>query len=632
MKTLSDKLSVHYLVELCAQKGIKNIIISPGSRNAPLNISFNEQGSFQCLSIPDERVAGFFALGIAQQTHKPVVITCTSGSAALNFAPAIVEAYYQQIPLLVLTADRPVEWIDQGNGQTMRQREVFRNYVKKSYELPQEIALDNHNAIWNNNRIICEAIDLCTQGSFGPVHINIPLREPLYGKIAVGTLPKPKVIEPIPLATQIPLANMHQLGQFWKNASKKMILCGLMPKSDQLNELLHQLALEQDVVVLTETTANLNSPLFLPCIDNVIDGLSEENKLDFTPDLLLTIGGAFISKKIKQLLRTHQPTRHWHIEPNDFYLDTFQSLTQHIPISPHLFFEQLLNYDKTPLILDQKQVSQTETTSNPNTSTFTGLKKIGKWFNNFFEPKAEKEQLETNWEDITEEPEQPQTPKLFQKKWLNQQNTLKATIIEEPKQIETPKLFQEKWLNRHKALKTKQEQYLSNCPWSDFKAFELLLPKIPKDSNLQMGNSTAVRYVQLFDQRPDLTYNSNRGVAGIDGSTSTGAGAAWVNQSPTTVVTGDVSFFYDSNAFWHHHLSPHLRVVMINNGGGNIFRIIPGPATTNQLEDFFETHHSFKAKGIAETFGLVYYTATSEQELTDCLATFYAPQTDNKAA
>ena len=122
---LSDKLIVRNLVEICAAKGIEQVVIAPGSRNAPLIISFNEHEQFECLSIPDERVAGYFALGIAQQTRTPVIITCTSGTASLNFAPAIAEAFYQKIPLLIITADRPVEWIHQGEGQSINQRAVF---------------------------------------------------------------------------------------------------------------------------------------------------------------------------------------------------------------------------------------------------------------------------------------------------------------------------------------------------------------------------------------------------------------------------------------------------------------------------------------------------------------------------
>ena len=138
---VSDKPFIQRLVKICEAKEIKHVVFSPGSRNAPLVISFDNQDYFDCMTIPDERVAAFYALGMAQQLQEPVIICCTSGSAALNYAPAIVEAYYQKIPLLVLIADRPVERIDQGAGQTMRQKNVYANYVKGSYELIQEASL-----------------------------------------------------------------------------------------------------------------------------------------------------------------------------------------------------------------------------------------------------------------------------------------------------------------------------------------------------------------------------------------------------------------------------------------------------------------------------------------------------------
>ena len=136
---LSSKLVVRDLVEVLALKGVKHVVISPGSRNAPLTLSFNRHPNFTCHSIVDERCAAFFALGIAQQTKVPVVICCTSGSAALNYSPAIAEAYYQKIPLLILSADRPKEWIDQMDGQTIRQSNVYSNYIKGSFDFPVEI-------------------------------------------------------------------------------------------------------------------------------------------------------------------------------------------------------------------------------------------------------------------------------------------------------------------------------------------------------------------------------------------------------------------------------------------------------------------------------------------------------------
>ena len=135
----SDKKNVSLLANLFIKKGLSDIIISPGSRNAPIVIAFAGKPGVNSLSIVDERSAGFFALGMAQQTGKAVAVACTSGSAALNYAPSIAEAYYQKIPLLVLTADRPPELIERGYGQIIRQKEVYKNYIKASFELPVEI-------------------------------------------------------------------------------------------------------------------------------------------------------------------------------------------------------------------------------------------------------------------------------------------------------------------------------------------------------------------------------------------------------------------------------------------------------------------------------------------------------------
>ena len=114
------------VVQLCKAKDISNIVISPGSRNAPLTLGFTNDSFFNCYSIVDERCAAFFALGIAQQTQKPVAVLCTSGSALLNYYPAVAEAYYSDIPLIVLSADRPKYLVGIGDGQTINQKEVYK--------------------------------------------------------------------------------------------------------------------------------------------------------------------------------------------------------------------------------------------------------------------------------------------------------------------------------------------------------------------------------------------------------------------------------------------------------------------------------------------------------------------------
>jgi 2-succinyl-5-enolpyruvyl-6-hydroxy-3-cyclohexene-1-carboxylate synthase len=533
---LSDKHSIRNLVEICAAKGLEEVIISPGSRNAPLNISFNEHGAFRCRSVPDERCAGFVALGMAQQTRKPAIITCTSGSAALNFAPAISEAFYQRIPLLILTADRPDEWIDQGEGQSIRQREVYRNYIKASYHLP--IDMENVDDLRFVDRILSEAIDRCTQGTPGPVHINIPLREPLYGTRDYTGVPMPIVFNTTTAGQGLEEGIFKEINNALSSYDKVLVLCGVLPLNDfhkKLNDNLLSFCKNKNAVVLNENTSNLHQGEFLGGIDRLLTDIDQEG---FRPELLITLGHSFISKKVKLWLRQFPPKEHWHVSDDGVAQDVFQSLSRHIPVNPSIFFGLL---------------------KNKNT---------------------------------------PEAPSNYRELWEGHAHNRQVA---------------------HKA-------FLENCPWSDMGVFNYVLPRIPSGSDLHLGNSSPVRYVQLYPQRADIRYFANRGVSGIDGSTSTAIGSALATGRPTTIITGDIAFFYDSNAFWQNDLPPQLRIILINNGGGGIFRLIPGPPSTRQLEGFFETRHQLRAKGICETFGITYHYADSYDSLSQVLPSFYASQ------
>ncbi len=532
---LSDKPGVRNLVEICAAKGIRYVIISPGSRNAPLNISFNEHGAFTCLSIPDERCAAFVAMGIAQQTGIPAIVTCTSGSAALNFAPAISEAFYQKIPMIVLTADRPDEWINQGEGQSINQRNIYHNYILKDYHLHLDTQDQDNN--WSNNRMICEAIDISASQQ-GPVHINMPFREPLYGKRDYTNVSLPKIHQLQKTEFSLDSFTMEKCSQQFNSTAKVMILCGLIPrKNTELQQYIESLS--SKAVVLSETTSNIQGKGIHHHIDAL---LTQYDKEAFKPDLLITIGHSFISKKIKLWLREFGPDDHWHISEDEQAQDVFQALTKHLRLSPNDFFRQLSLAD------------------NPD------------------------------------------------------------------------KTYPQLWKNHAVRVSRKHHQFMDSCPWSDFKAFSIILPHLPQYTNLHMGNSSPVRYIQLFPVREDILYNGNRGVSGIDGSTSTAMGAAYLSGQPTTLISGDIAFFYDSNAFWNHHLTGNLRIIVINNQGGGIFRLIAGPPSTGQLEEFFETKHDFKAKGICDTFHIPYYFAENSEELEAILPQFYAPQNNDRPA
>ena len=531
---LSSKQSVRDLVEICALKGIRQIVISPGSRNAPLTISFNEHGGFNTYCIHDERCAGFFALGIAQQLDEPVAICCTSGSACLNYAPAIVEAYYQRIPILVLTADRPEEWIDHGEGQSIRQKDIFANYIEHSAHLDSNL-VDDTTGI--NAKIIDETINKAMSLN-GPVHINLPFAEPLYELKEYN--------EPLPIVSDVEVKeselDLDVLTEEWKSSKKKMILCGLLKKDDKLNHFLELLSADSSVTVLTENTSNLNHRNFIHCLDRSLAAITEDKIKEYQPDLLVTLGHSIISKRIKGFLRNSDVKHHWNFNPNGKEVDTFRKLTKTISANPVKVFKHLTN-------------------------------------------NIEKSVVGT-----------------FNKKW---------------KHLD--------YLTQEKHLK-----FLQNAPFSDLKTYGLILDFLPDGVNLQMGNSACVRYLNLFDPYNTVIYNSNRGVSGIDGCTSTALGAAWVNDKQTVLVSGDVSFLYDSNALWIENQNPNLRMIVVNNSGGGIFRFIDGPSKTNQLEKFFEAKHQTELSHLSKAYNINYGKAQNEEELIKELEQFFQPSENNR--
>lgn len=533
LNSYTDKIGIKELIDVCVERGMERVVVSPGSRNAPLSITLNRNPSVETMVIVDERSAAFFALGMAQQTGKPVGLVCTSGTALLNYAPAIAEAFYQRIPLIVLSADRPDEWIDQDDSQCIRQQNIFANYIKASYQLP--VDAQSQSELWYLNRMVNEAFTQATSSRRGPVHINVPMREPLYG-VKQYNQSSPRLIQHIGPSGSLDKDHLGGLSHDFNSHKKILIIAGLCPYNAGLNEVLNELSQYPNVVVLTETLANLHGERMLPCIDRVISTLSDEEKAAFAPDLLISFGGPLISKMIKKFLRAYKPQSHWFVGAGEPHIDTFTALTARVDVSATEFFDQL-----KPLVRECE-------------SDYSGL-----------------------------------------------------------------------WSDRDYITSQRHTDYLQNIGWSDLKAFEILLGAVPKESNLQLSNSSVVRYAQLFKTGHELLWNSNRGTSGIDGCSSTAAGAAWVNGKATTLITGDISFFYDSNALWNRYLKSNLRIVVISNGGGGIFRFIPGPSDVPELEDYFEVAQQMDVCALAKAYGVTCYSASSALELEKVLPEFYAP-------
>jgi 2-succinyl-5-enolpyruvyl-6-hydroxy-3-cyclohexene-1-carboxylate synthase len=525
------------VISACQQFKIDTAVISPGSRNAPLTVGFSNTESIETISIVDERCAAFFAMGIAQQTQKPVAVVCTSGSALLNYYPAIAEAFYSNIPLVIISADRPKHLIDIGDGQTIRQENVFDNHILCSANL-----VEGEND--TNAKKIAEVIQISISQK-GPVHINVPFDEPLYETVdEIDDVIANKVKQSFNEITssQTPRndeTDYQKLSTIWNTSQRKLVLVGVNFPSEELQHTLNKLAEDDSVLVMTETTSNLNNDKFINSIDKLITKLDDEGFKKLQPDVLLTFGGMVVSKRIKQFLRKYQPKHHWHVDENT-KLDTYFCLSEFIQEDPSEFLSEFI---------------------------------------------AKIEKTESD--------------------------------------------YQSYWLSEKASRAKNHQQFIKEVEYSDLKVFNEVLQSIPDNSQVQISNSSIIRYAQLFDMNPTLQVFCNRGTSGIDGSTSTAIGAAFASDKKTVFITGDISFFYDSNALWNTHIPKSFRIILLNNNGGGIFKIIPGPKSTNALS-YFETPHGLTAQHLAKMFEFEYQTASSIDEVTKELDSFYTESNQPK--
>ena len=514
--------------EICYQHGVRHAVFSPGSRNAPLSISFHRNKKIDTRVIVDERSAGFIALGIAQQTGRPVVLCCTSGTALLNYGPAVAEAYFQRIPLIILSADRPPEWVDQWDGQTIRQTNVFANHILAYDQLP--VDRTHEDAQWEYKRKLSQAI---LTAKDGPVHLNIPFREPFY--------PTPlqnwqfSAIKPLKLITdKAPAAISDELIIEWQQTERKLIVLGQGWPDGVTRELLTYLSTRQNIPIVNEVTGNGHSvaeviqhqDLFL---------MNAKKWEELQPDLVLTIGLSTISKNLKKLIR-ESVASHWHVDASSTYPgDTFKKLDKIIRVKPSDLLEALK-------------------IARPQDGT-----------------------------------------------------------------------FQEAWLKANREAEMVLDG-LASMKYAEFSAFHRIMEVTPDDRILHLSNSMPVRFANFLGiQQPKIEVYCNRGTSGIDGTNSTAVGHALASEKQVVLLTGDLSFLYDRNAFFHEYDISNLRVIVFNNFGGGIFDLIPGPSKldANEREKHFTTPHHKEMKYSALDAGMLYYKANDEVTLELALNEFF---------
>ena len=325
-----SKENVNILTALLVAHGVRHAVVCPGSRNSPVVHNLNECPDITCYPVTDERSAGFYALGMSQALSQPVVVCVTSGTALLNVAPAVAEAYYQQRPLVVISADRPPQWIDQLDGQTLPQPDALGRFVRKAVSLPEVISSPPElggvrgglrsaegrllpegrknkrigslvqttppagtppnlggewmsEAHWYCNRLVNEALIVKN----GPVHINVPISEPLFD-FSVASLPKERKIER--LSADISASTLSHVTRMFLQAKRPMLISG-----QPMN----------------------------PLMDEAVCLVDDDER--YVPDFVLYIGGSIVSKRLKHFLRKAKET--WVVNETGEVTDTFMNLT-----------------------------------------------------------------------------------------------------------------------------------------------------------------------------------------------------------------------------------------------------------------------------------------------------------------
>lgn len=522
----TDKRNILQLVALLKAHGIRKIVICPGSRDIPITKALLQVPEFTCYPVTDERSAGFFALGLSLHGGTPAAIVCTSGSALLNIHSAVSEAYYQQVPLIVISADRPAAWIGQTDGQTMPQPGIFGRLVKMSVDLPEVRTEEDE---WYCNRLINEAILETNHHGRGPVHINVPIGEPLFSE-TVAELPMPRVIKRYQGLNKYE-DDIQPLIDKLNTYKKRLVVAGQMNMIYLFDKKFTRL-LSKQFAWFTENLSNRTIPgQPIRRIDEILYPMDKATQEKMRPELLITYGGHVISGRLKYFLRHHKPIEHWHVSKSGEVADLYQgSLTTVIEMDPFEFWERIA-------------------------------------------------------------PEIQDVPPAYPRQW---------------------------------------EEFATRLPKAEFQYSEMyaigaLMEHLPSGSSLHLANSSTVRYAQMFSLPDDVEVLSNRGINGIDGCMSTALGYSVASDRLNFLAIGDLSFFYDMTALWNSNYGSNIRILLLNNGGGELFQALPKLELSDRDRRFIGGTHRTSARAWAEDRGFSYTAAHNKDELDAAIATFTLP-------
>jgi 2-succinyl-5-enolpyruvyl-6-hydroxy-3-cyclohexene-1-carboxylate synthase len=511
-----------------------------------LTLAFTRHPGITTKTFSDERSAGFIALGMAQATRSPVVIVCTSGTAAYNLAPSIAEAYFSQTPLIVITADRPAEWIAQHDGQTIFQSEIFGRHVKKFYQFPQDY--EHAESHWGINRTVNEAVNLSVQSPRGPIHINAPFREPLYPSRDDGTFSfstDVRIIEERSPFADLTAEDKEKIKTVWGSFHNIALVAGQHLSDPGVIREASDFQQKHHVPIVNDIISNLHEVKDAVRHSDLFLGQAAENlKEMLRPDLLITFGQSLISKNLKIFLRHYPAKRHWHIQTSGPVADTFKNLTDVFFTTPETFLRFLGSLNASESFEAQKQ-------------------------------------------------------KNYHKLWqVEERRTLRAL-----------------------------DEFFSQPELNELSLVKNLIDELPENVNLHLANSMSVRYanfIGLKEKKKGIHVFSNRGTSGIDGSNSTAVGHSLISGRPNFLITGDLAFFYDRNAFWHNYSLKNLRILLLNNHGGLIFDVLEGPSSMPEAAEYFITTQKLNARKLCEEFGFEHLQPDHPRKIQSLLKDFLA--------
>ncbi|MDE6578261.1 MAG: 2-succinyl-5-enolpyruvyl-6-hydroxy-3-cyclohexene-1-carboxylic-acid synthase [Muribaculaceae bacterium] len=537
----TDKIFCSILMDCLIEHGVREVVCSPGTRNAPLLIAVAGREELKKHIVIDERSAAFMALGLSVVGRRPTMLICTSGTALLNYGPAVAEAFYQSVPLIVVSADRPGQWIDQDDSQTLRQFEALSNFVKKSYEIPS-YGEEDEEMRWYVNRICNDAMIESTSGRPGPVHINIALGGELGKKRSVP-LPSQRKIEMLQAEGFINKDIINNLAK--EIAGRKvMFVAGFLPPDSRLNRAATEFCSLPNVVPFCETLSNLHVGRDSSDVDAVLTAYHRKDLKKYAPEIVISVGGALVSRMLKEYLRENRDSiRHWAIGHQHTTVDCFMSLTKRIEAAPSRFLFQLAK-------ATQKIISRDGCHSD----------------------------------------------------------------------------YGEVWKNLRREASKVKGNYMDNIGWSELKAFRHIFNSVSDRINLFLSNGTTVRYAQILGHYKSHASYCNRGVSGIDGSVSTAIGGAIAYGKETLLITGDMSMAYDVGALSLPDVPPTMKLIVMDNRGGGIFRFISTTSSLEEREEYFCSAPRLPLEQLSAGYGWHYEEVHTEKELDDILPSFLKRQ------